>query len=406
MMRGWRVAFGVLLLAERVWKHWMVVRFFRRAPPEPPEPRRAIALVSILQPILSGDPTLMGCLERNLRMRTAYPLEYLWLVDSDDPEARRICQDLIARYPERSVRLIVAPPPAGSENPKTVKLVRGAAAAHGEVICVLDDDTVLPDNGLEQCLPYLDQPGVGLAFGWPYYESFMNLWSRLVAYFVNSNSLLTYIPYAMLTEPFTINGMFYAARREVLLAVGGFAGLEGMLADDFAVAQRFRGAGYRLAQTLLGHGISTFVRGPRHYFSLMRRWFIFPRESILRYLGPREQGVVYGLGLLPALVPPLLVASLVWRPSRGRLAYAALYLGYSFAIFVHLNQVYLRRASPWRHAWLVPLIELLFPIQLIAALLSPRRITWRGHQMRVARGGSFRMVRRLTRSRHEGGHAS
>ena len=119
------------------------------------------------------------------------------------------------------------------------------------MVCVLDDDTRLPDWGLEQCLPFLDRPGVGLAFGLPYYRHFGNLWSALVSLFVNGQSLLTYVPYTALSEPFTINGMFYALRREVLDAVGGFAGLEGILADDFAVASRLREHGYRLAQTPL-----------------------------------------------------------------------------------------------------------------------------------------------------------
>ena len=165
------------------------------------------------------------------------------------------------------------PPPAPDVNPKMLKLIEGAKLAHGGVLVVLDDDTRLPDGGLEQCLPYLRQPHVGLAFGLPYYVSFQNVWSSLIAYFVNSNSLLTYIPYLQLTKPFTINGMFYAIRREVFEQVGGFAGLEGFLADDFAIARRIQAHGYELAQTPLRHAISTHVAGASHYLSLMQRWF-------------------------------------------------------------------------------------------------------------------------------------
>ena len=86
------------------------------------------------------------------------------------------------------------PPPGERDNPKMVKLIEGARLATGDVFCVLDDDTVLPDGGLEQCLPYVDDPGVGLAFGLPYYVNFSNLWSSLVSYFVDSHSLLTYMP--------------------------------------------------------------------------------------------------------------------------------------------------------------------------------------------------------------------
>src|SRR5206468_1013578 len=139
-----------------------------------------------------------------LRFKSRYPVEFIYLIDADDVVAQRVCADLVARYRARPVRIVSLPPPGDDQNPKLVKLIEGVRAAQGDMICVLDDDTMLPDGGLEQCLPFLDQPGVGLAFGLPYYCSFQNMWSRLIACFVNSNSLLTYIPYTVLTKPFTI----------------------------------------------------------------------------------------------------------------------------------------------------------------------------------------------------------
>ncbi|HEY1013938.1 MAG TPA: glycosyltransferase [Herpetosiphonaceae bacterium] len=385
----WRIA-AALLLGQRVWKHWLVRRFFRR--PIPPQ-RREPALVSVLQPILSGDPTLRACLAANLAAPTRYRREFVWLIDQGDDEAAAICAELSAAYPAEAVQIIALPPPGPRDNPKTVKLWSGLRHAGGDVICVLDDDTMLPPAGLEQCLPFLDQPGVGLAFGLPYYRCFANVWSALVSLFVNSQSLLTYVPYTALTEPFTINGMFYAMRREVLDKVGGFGGLEAILADDFAVARRFRAAGYRLAQTPLRHGISTYVHGPGHYLSLLQRWFIFPRESLMRHLSARELAVLYGLGLAPALFP-LAAAALLVRPSRGRAAYAALYFGYGAWLARQIDRDYLGQATPRGLRWAAPLIEIIFPVQLLGALCSPQRINWRGHVMRVERGGTFEFVRR------------
>ena len=389
-MRKLGLVVGLLMLVERVWKHWMVARFFRRPIPDA---KRDLALVSILQPVLSGDPTMSACLERSLQLQSRYALELIWLADADDVEGQRICQELIARYPKRDVHLIALPPPGEGQNPKTIKLIAGAKVARGDVICVLDDDTMLPDYGLECCLPFLDQTGVGLAFGLPYYVNFADTWSSMVSSFVNSNSLLTYIPYTTLTQPFTINGMFYAMRREVLVQVGGFEAIERVFADDFAVAWLLRSHGYRLAQTPLRHGISTTVRGPRHYLSLIQRWFVLPRESLLRHLGWYDRAIIYGLGLVPALFPLLLLVSLFLRPSRRKLGYALLYFGYSFSIFARLNARYLRNATPWTKAWWVPVIQVVFPVQLLIALLSPQRINWRGNIVQVERGGGFRYIR-------------
>lgn len=385
----WLFAGGVLL--QKLWKQWSVWRFFRKPlPPATSEPK----LVSILQPILSGDPTLGECLQANLDHQTSYRLEFIWLIDSNDPEAQRLCANLAKRQSQHTVRIVTLPPPEQRMNPKMSKLIAGLPYAKGDIICVLDDDTRLPDFGLEQCLPFLDQPNVGLAFGLPYYKNFSNIWSSLVSLFVNNQSLMTYIPYTNLAEPFTINGMFYAIRRSVLDSVGGFAGLQYILADDFAIAERFRQHGYRLVQTPLRHAISTTVTGPRHYVSLMQRWFIFPRESLMRHLNLKDRAVLYGMGLLPALFPLVLLLALIAKPTRSLKAYAGLYTAHSLYTFWQINRSYLRSVTPRKYAWLAPLVEMLFPLQLLVALLSPQRINWRGHIMQVEEGGGFYFVRR------------
>ena len=382
----------VIIFAERMFKHLLVALFFRRHIPFPTQP---VTRVSILQPILSGDPTMAAGLEQNLTMETVYPLEFLWLVDEDDTEAQNICKNLLRRYPDKRAHLILLPPPGTRQNPKMMKLIAGADKATGDVLCILDDDTRLPDYGLEICLPFLDQPGVGLAFGLPYYVSFENFWSQLVAYFVNSYSLMNYIPYSMLTEPVTINGMFYAIRREVLEEVGGFDGLENILADDFAIAKRMRDRGYRLIQTPLRHAISTWVATPRNYFSLMQRWFIFPRESIMRHLSGRDQLIFYSTGLVPVFFPWIALLVAILDPALWPVL--LLYFLYSYLIFAHFNLAYLKRASPWSYSHLVTLISLLLPAQILSALFARQRINWRGHIMQAEPGGNFQFVRRRSK---------
>lgn len=385
------LAFAALAWLEKTWKFWRVVRFFAQPVPQPMQPVR---LVSVLQPILSGDPTLPACLEANLRAQTRYAREFLWLVDEDDAGGLQICQALMARYPEQRVQLVPLPPPQARQNPKLVKLLAGMRLAQGDVICVLDDDTRLPDFGFEHCLPYLDEPQTGLVFGLPYYLSFQTLWSQLVACFVNSHSLMTYIPYLQLSAPFTINGMFYCLRTATLAQMGGFAGLESTLADDFAIAQRVRQHGLQLRQTPLVHGISTTVTNARHYFSLLQRWFIFPRESLMRHLKPRELLLLYGTTLLPMFFVWGFVGWLVFAPSVWTLAGLVGYMLYHYLTFAWFNRAYFNHATPWRASGWVSVLQLLLPLQILVALLSPQRILWRGHLMEAEPGGGFRFVRR------------
>src|SRR6266567_9227959 len=109
-----------VLLGQKIWKHWLVWRFFRRSiPPSTRKPAR----VSILQPILSGDPTLAECLQANLTVRSGYKLEFIWLIDSDDPTAQSLCRELAATNEHHSVQIITLPPAGQRDNPKTIKLI-------------------------------------------------------------------------------------------------------------------------------------------------------------------------------------------------------------------------------------------------------------------------------------------
>lgn len=380
------------MLVEKLWKHSAITAFFRQAPPPPAsEPPR---LVSIIQPVLSGDPTMASCLEVNLHLKCASALEYIWLVDEDDDEGCRICQELDARYPGVNIRLVMVPPPPDGYNPKSFKLIEGRKVARGDVICVLDDDTMLPEDGLEVTLPYLDQPGIGLAFGLPYYVNFANSWSSMVSTFVNSNSLLTYIPYTALAQPFTINGMYYVMRSTVLDSMGGFEAIKHMFSDDFAIAHLCRTHGYYLAQTPVCHGISTQVRDRAHYFSLLLRWFVFPRESILRYVSPRDRILVYLFGIAPTLFPLFLVLALLFRPSRLKLAYTLLYFGCSWAIVDEFNKKYLQHAQPAHKTWLIPIMFVLIPVQIVCSFFLPQRANWRGNVVQIEPGGGFKYIRR------------
>jgi ceramide glucosyltransferase len=389
---GWSL--GFLLLIERIWKLSMVNRFFQRPLPVM---KKSPELVSIIQPVLSGDPTMSDCLECTLQLKSVCQIEIIWLVDREDTEGQRICLELIEKYPSCRVQLITVPQPPRGYNPKIFKLIEGRKVAHGDVLCVLDDDTMLPTDALDMALPFLDQPDVGLAFGLPYYVNFSNIWSSMVSAFVNSNSLLSYIPYISIINPFTINGMFYILRSDVLDEMGGFDVIKHMFADDFAIAHLCRTHGYKLAQTPVCHSISTQVRNAKHYISLLLRWFVFPRESILRHVSWFEQVIFYMIGMVPVLFPLFLVLLLLFRPSWSKCIYTLLYFGCSIRIIDYLNKSYLRSATPAHKKWWIPVMLVLIPVQILIALISPQRVNWRGNIVQVERGGGFVYLQRRIR---------
>jgi ceramide glucosyltransferase len=387
------IAIGLVFLLERIGKYLTIGHFFDREAARS-ELTQSGSSVSIIQPILSGDPTLWDCLERNLQMQSHQEIEFIWVIDDDDPDAQIGCRELIAKYPQVKIDLISLPPSPPLVSPKTFKLIAGIERASGEIIAMLDDDTMLNDGDLDRAIPYLDRPQIGAAFGLPYYVNFSNIWSTLVACVVNSSSLLTYVPYTFITEPFTINGMFYVMKREVLEQIGGFSGLEGAIADDFAIAHHIRSHGYKLAQTPVCHGISTQIRDAKHYFNLLNRWFIFPQVSILKSVAVWELVVFYCTALIPTMVPLVIVIYLALFPSIYTTIYGAVYFAINAYILTQFNKKYLNSATPDSLIFLLTIVQIIMPFHIIIALLSPKKIDWRGNILALKSDGSFEFVER------------
>ena len=327
-----------LMIAERWWKLKATKDFFAREQPPPME----ATTISVIQPILSGDPTLWDCLERNLRAKSAHKVEFIWLVDDDDFAAHRGCQIVADRNPEAQVSIFSCAKGAANASPKTVKLMQGLLVSTGEIYCALDDDTVLKDYSLDEAVAHLTDPFVGCAFGVPYYTSFANYWSSLISCFVNGNSILTYVPYTSLIQPFTINGMFYVTKRATLLNVGGLSGIETAICDDYALAQRFIAHGYKIVQTSVRHPISIEVAGRDHFLSIIRRWFIFTRASVMT-TGFRELLIFYLVVFVPNFFPLILVLWNLFTPDDILLVGTVAYFAYYYYLLYHHQQALFAR---------------------------------------------------------------
>lgn len=334
--------------------------------------------VTVLQPILAGDP----CLERNLEENLLHHPEahFVWLVDEDDAEARRIAELLRTRHAERpgGLEILRCPPPPQGRNPKVFKLVRGLEHAH-ERVAVLDDDTVLPAGGLARASHALAHGA--LVTGLPCYRAEGSFWSRLLAAFVNGNALLTYLPILAFRSPVTINGMFYLTARSRLEALGGFAAIEDKLCDDFELAKLYRRAGLPIVQTTIAHPVATTVRGPAEYARILRRWMVFANQLFRESIDPLMMVLV----VLPALLP---AAWLVAAVPAGPMAIGGT-LGALFAKGVLM--AFVRRGWSGRaEAVSAPLLEvpadLLQPLHAAAALVRPSRIRWRSRSIETRAG--------------------
>ena len=405
--------FLVWWVLDRTVRWWLIRRFFQSAP----SPAHAAGLstktaaITIVQPILSGDPHLAGTLRANATLATSLPVRWKWLVDRDDLPGQRLTASLLdelaATAPasrRRIERVLTAPAPDGV-NPKIDKLrlawENRPPPERSAFFGVLDDDTRLLPGQLEAAVGALQSgKNVGLVFGLPCYRSFGTPWAALVSTFVNRNSLWSYLPILRVMPPLTINGMFWLARPEAIAALRGFRAVETFVCDDYAVARAVRAAGYALRQTSIVHPLETGVESASAYDRLLTRWFIFPQVSLLRHEPWRRLAWFYALVFLPTF-QFLGAWGFAAAAGGGGSRFAAVLAAQCWreALQVHLENAYLpgvvgrgsnfikRRALGW-------VVDLLLPLQVLRACLAPRVIVWRGHHLRLDPDGRFGYIQR------------
>lgn len=336
--------------------------------------------VTVLQPILSGDPELERCLRANAAGNpTAH---FLWLVDEEDREGR----EAAGRAATPAVRVIVGPGPEDGENPKAAKLARALPLVATRVVAVVDDDTVIEGGELAKLAGALRHSD--LATGLPLFASRGNVWERLVGGFVNGNALLTYFPAAAAGAQRTINGMIYAADAATLRALGGFAAIRSSLTDDFALASLYRQNGRQLFQAPVYVRVSVTIRGPRHCGQVMRRWMIFAN----RYFKENADARTLLLAGIPAMLP---LAGLVAAAFQGPLVVAAWLV--CLAARACANRWMLWRIAGFAGNAADVLFEVpaavAMPLLWISALVRPDRLTWRSRNIDT-RGGRIRYLAR------------
>lgn len=373
------IASAGLYLIIQATKALLSLRYFYRHP----ESELADDSITILQPILGGDPALEQTLQDNVRNAPDLAT-FIWLVDETDLIGRGVTEGLAKTNPI-CVRIMQCPPCGEGINPKLFKLNMALAAVTTEFVAVLDDDTTLSRGHLQRGMAVLES--CDLYTGLPRYSVGDSLWSSLVAHFVNNNSITTYLSLLEVTGPLTINGMFYVMRTETLRQMGGFEPITTQLCDDYALAQLVRRQGGRIRQGVTSQVLQTSISGPRQYVRQMHRWFLFANILVRHQSFGIQCLLVVLLGL-----PPLLLWGSFLSIAGG---WAGLLILLITVVLRHLVlRVMHRRVfnQPVAFSWTFSLVaELLQPYHLLHACLSPV-IMWRSRKIRVGRNGSFSYV--------------
>ena len=335
-------------------------------------------LFTVVQPILSGDPRLESDLRANLQQTKT--VEFYWLIDQSDTEAQRvankICQDEL--FSQRIRIFLIEDVPQGI-NPKSYKIEQVVEDLTRPYLIVLDDDSVIDFSKMGELTAYLGQEVI--LTGIPYNQERSNFWSKLVAAFVNGNSLITYFTMAQVEANHSINGMFYILPVNLVKDQDLFTAIKDYLCDDLAVADFLSSKGVSIVQTRVTCNVRTTIKSATQYLLQMKRWLLFSSIYLKKHLDFKVFTLIGLTSFLP--LPIILLTLFLGWPYL----LVALVLLLIMAIWMLLyRQSILMNQLHLDEVLYEVLNDFLLPWLFLYVLLTPPVINWRGRKIRVTDG--------------------
>ena len=335
-------------------------------------------LFTVVQPILSGDPRLESDLRANLQQTKT--VEFYWLIDQSDTEAQRvankICQDEL--FSQRIRIFLIEDVPQGI-NPKSYKIEQVVEDLTRPYLIVLDDDSVIDFSKMGELTAYLGQEVI--LTGIPYNQERSNFWSKLVAAFVNGNSLITYFTMAQV-EAITLSmEMFYILPVNLVKDQDLFTAIKDYLCDDLAVADFLSSKGVSIVQTRVTCNVRTTIKGATQYLLQMKRWLLFSSIYLKKHLTFK---VFTLIGLTSFLPLPIILLTLFLGWPYLLVALVLLLIKAIWMLLyrqsILMNQLHLDEVL------YEVLNDFLLPWLFLYVLLTPPVINWRGRKIRVTDG--------------------
>ena len=300
--------------------------------------------------------------------RQEYPdFEILFCVTNDQDPAIPIIRQVIADFPQRSIRLWIGSEPVGASD-KVNKLVRLVREARHDILIVSDSDVRVEPGFLRAVVAPFADPAIGgvtclyrgLTDGSP------------AAEFEALGNSADFAPGVLVARmlggvDFMLGAVMATTRRN-LAEIGGFAALADYFSDDYELGNRIARRAHRIELSRVPVAIvyprETFREAFRHQL----RWNLSIRFS--RPAG--HAGMIFSMGL-PWAVLVAFLAPGAWVAS----AYLAVYVAMRLAVAWVVGVAGMRDALPARRFWLLPLRDA-FAFVVWVASFFPQRVHWRG----------------------------
>jgi ceramide glucosyltransferase len=328
--------------------------------------------VTVLKPLHGAEAELYG----NLRSFCAqlYPrFQIIFGVRDETDPAIAVVRRLVAELPDVDIALVVDSRVEGN-NFKVSNLENMVALAKHDIFVIADSDMHVKPDYLTEVTAPLAESGNGLVTCLYRGRPVAGICSQLGAMFINHG----FLPSALIGERLRPGdacfGATMALRRDIYVAIGGFARLRDQLADDYALGAAVRRIGKRV---VLSPYLVDTVSSEASLGALLRHELRWART--IRSIAPfgfAASFITHGvmLGLIAALV-------------GGFSAPTLAVLGIALACRLAMVRIVDRALRlPMTPLWLVPVRDMLSFWVFIVSFLG-NRVAWRDNTFRIAADG-------------------
>ena len=335
--------------------------------------------VTIFKPLKGLDEEL----EENLRsfFRLDYPVyQLLFGVAEENDPAIGVVRALMAEFPDQDARLVVGGPVFGL-NPKVENLASLDRYRKHDVILISDSNVRVRPSYLRETACYLAEPGVGLVT-----NLFAGVGDAYSGATMENLQLNGYIAAGMalasVLRVTCVVGKSMLMPVKVLEAIGGFARVRNLLAEDQVIGVLVRKAGYTIR---LSHHVIDNVnrrRGFNWFLNRHSRWYKIRRRMALSTFLAEPMANLATVGLVWAFSGE---SGIAWGGLAGLVGLGmtrdALQTRWLSGRFPRLRQLLF---SPIKDFLLLPL--------WFDAMVNSR-VQWRGHRFHVGRLTRLREAR-------------
>lgn len=348
-------------------------------------PIASLPPVTIFKPVHGFEDQLAANLESFFQQD--YPsYEVIFGVRDLENPAAKIAQEIRARHPQITSRLIVSGPPAWP-NAKVFSLDKMIAASSRSYFIISDSDVrVAPDFLRNTIAPLLDSK-VGLVTCMYRGIPAPDFWSSLEALGLSVEMPSGVVVADMMEGMRFALGPAMAVRRDAINAIGGIAAVADYYSDDFELGNRIWAKGYRV---ILSHYIIENVltrRSPLRTLGDQLRWMKSTRYS--RPAGHAGTGLTYAVpyGILGCVAATMLGK---WQLGLGLFVLA--WVNRMVQSVLVGGKIARDPRAIWL-CWLYPMRDL---FGFIAWMLSytSREFYWRGEAYRFGKGGKIAAIER------------